>query len=72
MRHRAPFYRNYLLTIWAERGSSLPEEVTYRFGLKDPQTNQQRAFANLTALISALLEEILKAEEARSKGGSEI
>lgn len=69
MKDKAPYYRNYLLTIWAERGRTTPETVTYRFSLKDPRTNHQRGFANLTALVTALLEEIIKAEEARSKGG---
>ena len=71
MKSQGPFYRNYLLTIWEERGRTSSGIVTYRFRLKDPRTNRQRGFANLTALVTALLEEIVKAEETRSEGGGE-
>ena len=71
MTQPAPFYRNYLLTIWAERGRTTPETVIYRFSLKDPRTSHHRCFANLTALVTALLEEVIKAEEAHLKGGEQ-
>lgn len=70
MKQQPPYYRNYLLTIWEERGRTTPETATYRFCLKDPRTNQQRGFATFAALVAALLEEIIKAEEARCKGGA--
>lgn len=61
-------YRIYLLTLWAEQGREADESVVWRFSLKDPHTGQQRGFANLTTLVTALLEEIINAEEIRLKG----
>lgn len=61
-------YRIYLLTLWAERGEQAETPGVWRCSLKDPQTGQQRAFATLTALVAALVEEMARIEGAPLKG----
>lgn len=68
---KASPYRIYLLTLWAERGEKAETPVTWRCSLKDPQTGQQRAFATLTALVAALVEEMARIEGTPLKGGEE-
>jgi hypothetical protein len=68
LKSKASYYRIYLLTIWEERGRGKQDSATWRFCLKDPQSGQQRGFANLTALVTALLEEIAQANEGQEKG----
>ena len=60
---KATHYQIYLLTIWTEPGRDLEAPAVWRFGLKNPRTGQQRGFANLTALVTALLEEIANKEK---------
>jgi hypothetical protein len=67
---KASYYRIYLLTVWEERGRGRQDLAAWRFCLKDPQTGQQRGFANLTALVTALLEEIAQSNEGQEKGGN--
>lgn len=64
---KASPYRIYLLTLWAEQGPHLQTPPVWRFSLKDPRTGQQQAYANLTALVTALVEEIARIAEAHSK-----
>ena len=59
---KASPYRIYLLTLWAERGEQAETPVIWRCSLKDPQTGQQHAFATLTALVAALVEEMARLE----------
>jgi hypothetical protein len=66
---KAPHYRIYLLTIWEERGRGKQATAEWRFSLKNPHTGQQRAFASLTALATALLEEIARSNKEPEKGG---
>jgi len=70
LKSKAPYYRIYLLTIWEERGRGKQDLAAWRFCLKDPQNGQQRGFANLTALVTALLEEVAQANEGPEKGSS--
>lgn len=65
---KASLYRIYLLTLWAERGDKAEVPTVWRVSLKDPQTGQQRAFATLTALVAALVEEMVRIEGAPLKG----
>jgi hypothetical protein len=65
---KASPYRIYLLTLWAERGEKAEMPAVWRCSLKDPQTGQQRAFATLTALVAALVEEMVRIEGAPLKG----
>jgi hypothetical protein len=68
---KASPYRIYLLTLWAERGEQAEAPAVWRCSLKDPQTGQQRAFATLTALVAALVEEMARIEGTPLKGGEE-
>jgi hypothetical protein len=65
-------YRIYLLTLWAEGGEKAEAPVIWRCSLKDPQTGQQRAFATLTALVAALVEEMARIEGTPLKGNEEL
>ena len=65
-------YRIYLLTLWAERGEEAETPAIWRCSLKDPQTEQQRAFATLTALVAALVEEMARIEGRPLKGSEEL
>lgn len=67
---RAPYYRIYLLTIWEERGRGKQAAAEWRFSLKNPHTGQQQAFASLTALVAALLDEIAQSNEEPGKGST--
>ena len=58
-RTKPPHYRIYLLTIWLEQGRDHEASLMWRFCLKDPRSGQQRAFANLTELITALHTELI-------------
>jgi hypothetical protein len=69
---KASPYRIYLLTLWAERGEKVEAPAIWRCSLKDPQTGQQRAFATLTALVAALVEEMARIEGTPLKGGEEL
>lgn len=69
---KAKKYRLYLLSIWQETGRDHSQSVTWRFGLKDPHTSQQRCFANVTALMTALLEETVNLEESHLNGGEKL
>lgn len=62
-------YRIYLLTLWAERGEQAETPAVWRFSLQDPQTGERHAFASLTALVAALLEEIARNEGMQLEGG---
>jgi hypothetical protein len=64
-------YRIYLLTLWAERGEKAETPAIWRCSLKDPQTGQQRAFATLTALVAALVDEMARIEGTPLKGSEE-
>ncbi len=63
MQKNLPHYRIYLLRLWAERSRDQAAPVAWRFGLEDPRTGQRRGFANLAALVTALHQEIARAEE---------
>ncbi|MCL4301519.1 MAG: hypothetical protein KJ077_37810 [Anaerolineae bacterium] len=65
---KASPYRIYLLTLWAERSEEAEVPAIWRCSLKDPQTGQQRAFATLTALVAALVEEMARIEGTPLKG----
>lgn len=67
--NKAPHYRIYLLTIWAERGRNPATPTVWHFSLEDPRSGQRHGFANLAALITALHQEIAKIETAHSKRG---
>ena len=64
-----PFYRIYLLTIWQERDRT-NQPLSWRFGLHDPNSGRKRGFANLTALVTALLEEIANTQPVDQEGGA--
>lgn len=66
---KASPYRIYLVTLWAERSEIAESPAIWRFSLKDPQTGQQRAFANLTMLVAALVEEMARIEGLELPGG---
>jgi hypothetical protein len=68
IKSKASPYRIYLLTLWAERGDQAEAPMVWRCSLKDPQTGQQRAFATLTALVAALVEEMTRLEGTPLKG----
>lgn len=69
---KASPYRIYLLTLWSEREEKAEAPAIWRCSLKDPQTGQQRAFATLTALVAALVEEMARIERVPLKGGEEL
>jgi hypothetical protein len=64
-----PFYRIYLLTVWEERDRTNQIPLAWRFSLQDPNSGRKRGFANLTALVTALLEEIAHTQAADEAGG---
>lgn len=66
---KASPYHIYLLTLWAERTEKAESPSVWRFSLKDPQTGQQRTFANLTMLVAALVEEMARIEGLQLPGG---
>lgn len=64
-----PCYCSYLLRCWTETDSQ-GEISLWRFSLENPRTGQRRGFANLTALVIALQDELMaenKAEGVNSK-----
>jgi hypothetical protein len=57
--HTPPRYHTFLLTIWEERNQDPNSPRVWRFRLEDPRTGQQRGFANLKALVTALEQEMV-------------
>lgn len=55
---KRPRYCSYLLRCWAEAEAN-SELTIWRFSLEDPRTGQRRGFANLTALVIALQDELM-------------
>jgi hypothetical protein len=53
---RPPGRQSYLLRCWETRGRHPDYPSSWRFSLQDPQTGEQRHFADLNSLLTFLQE----------------
>lgn len=65
---RPPRYRSYLLRTWEARSERAGTPSTWRFSLQDARTGQERAFADLEALVAYLRAEMARQEDGPLQG----
>jgi hypothetical protein len=65
---KPPRYRSYLLRAWEARSERAGVPSTWRFSLQDARTGQERAFADLEALVAYLQAEMARQEDGPGEG----